>query len=578
MQKIQIIEERHKADLEYQAKMVRRARYDSLTNLYSKDYFIEKTNELLKNNPNKVYTLIRINVENFKLINKVYGQEIGDVVLLKIAEKMRNTINQSGVYGRIYADHFAICYPLTPLEIKQLTALKANYIEIDGQYIRVQVNMGIYINQAHLLDACQLLDYALMAMQNQDASSSKHISFFKESYLATLIKNQEITNEMDSALESGQFHVYLQPQFEIFSNKLVGAEALVRWMHPQKGIISPNQFIPVFENNRFIYKLDNYVFECVCKQLASWQRMGKIIPISVNLSRINLLNPDLLLMIEQNLLKYQIPVEYIHLEITESIYAEDQQELIGIVKQLQERGFVIEMDDFGSGYSSLNMLKDVPVDILKMDIEFFSGETHMERGANIIEAIVNLAHSLDILVIVEGVETIREINFLKSINCHFAQGYFFGKAMSASDFTVVLQENVIAPKTIELVHNNRYENLYWKIEKLNNLMLSEQAILLDYDPNDDYVVFSHIGKDGEIHERGISDYGLNMLKNETIHPNYRLYLKDILLGKKKQKEEVDYLADYLKIGRFEQYHATVYCHFRDNKLNRVIGIIKKCND
>lgn len=404
-QRIKIAEERHKKDVEYQKKMFYQANFDALTGLYNKNYFIEKAAELLEENPDVVYSFFRLNVKKFKMINEIYGQERGDIVLTKIADKLREDIGKEGVYGRVYSDHFAICYPVDEETLRKVRKVKVAHLNCKGQDIRVEINLGVYVNSSHYSDVVQLLDYAQIALQNEEKSNQQNMYFYKDCYMETLLRNQKITNEMENALRDKQFHIFLQPQFDHIEKKLVGAEALIRWFHPVEGMIPPNEFIPVFEGNRFIYKLDVYVCEEVCRLLAKWKEQGKLVPVSVNLSRIDLQNAGLLHMLQSTLEKYSIPIHYLHLEVTESAYVENYEEMLHVIEELREAGFLIEMDDFGSGYSSLNMLKDIPVDIIKLDMRFFGGETHMDKGGNIIETIVNLAHSLGLYVIAEGVET-----------------------------------------------------------------------------------------------------------------------------------------------------------------------------
>lgn len=573
IQKLKIIEERHKVDLEHQKEMFYQAHFDTLTNLYNKDYFIEKANEILKNNPTVVYTFIRIHIEGFKMINEIYGQEKGNIVLQKIANRLRQTIGQEGLYGRFYSDHFAICYPIEREELEQITQSSQYYVNCDGAIIRIQLAFGIYINEQHYTDATRLLDYAQIALQNQKKEHNHHVTFFKESYLEDLIKKQQITNDMEEALRDNQFQVYLQPQYEIISHKLVGAEALIRWIHPTKGMISPMEFIPIFEGNHFIYKIDCFVFETVCKQLAKWRKSGKLIPVSVNLSRIDLQNPDLIPMIKEKIDYYQVSPKYIHLEITESVYTEKHEDIILMITKLQKLGFLIEMDDFGSGYSSLNMLKDVPVDILKLDLQFFSGETHMDKGGDIIRSVVDLAHNLGTLVIAEGVETEREANFLRAIQCRYVQGYLYNKPMPLDEFNVLLQEKTIGEKVLKL-KSKQILNSYWRSEKFNNLLRDNHEYLFDYDPLNDYAIFTYLNDNDELNEKSFNLYSQSIYKNNTIHPDDRQNLQEILEGHN-QIEKIEYQADYRKTGAFIWYEATLHYYFRKGRLSRMIGIIKE---
>lgn len=570
-----LAQERSRMDREYQEKIFYQANFDSLTGLYNKDYFVEKTNEMLRNNPKVVYALLRLNIEKFKMINEIYGQKRGDMVLVRIAEQLRRSIGNEGVYGRMYSDHFLICYPIDEKALRATATNTVGILKCDGQDIRVEVEIGVYFNTKHYTDVLQFIDYAQIALLNKEKSGNDHVHFYKSSYLDTLLLSQRITNEMENALQEGQFQVFFQPQYAFVTNKLVGAEALVRWFHPTAGMIPPSTFIPVFEQNQFIYKLDAFVCEQVCRQLAKWQREGRMIPVSINLSRIDLQNPELIPMLQANLEKYQVPIEYLHLEITESAYVENQKEMLGLIRKLQGMGFVVEMDDFGSGYSALNMLKDVPVDILKLDMKFFSGETHMDKGGRIIESVVNLAHSLGMLVIAEGVETEREANFLRAVNCRIVQGYLYGRPMPLAEFDELMKKSKFGEKAFDLEEESDRSNLYWKMEKYNVLLKQDGILLFDYDPFNDRAHFTVANPDGTLRETKVEHYAEKMAENERVHPDYRETLRQILLSKNNIKREIVYLADYYRTGVYEWVSATAYSYCRDGKFSRIIAIIRK---
>ncbi|MEG2082335.1 MAG: EAL domain-containing protein, partial [Oscillospiraceae bacterium] len=261
-----------------------------------------------------------------------------------------------------------------------------------------------------------------------------------------LLSEQQIVNDMTDSLDNGEFKVFYQPKVDLASGKTVGAEALVRWFHPRKGMISPADFIPIFEKNGFIMKLDTYVWDSVAKQLRIWIDKGmKLIPVSVNVSRIDMYNPQLCESLIALCKKYDLPPNLLELEITESSYTNTTVNLVEITKKLTLAGFTVMMDDFGSGYSSLNMLKDVPVDILKVDLNFLSDRETTGKGASILSSIVRMARWLKMPVVAEGVETREQADFLRSIGCEMAQGFYFAKPMSTEDYEnyLSLQEKTI---------------------------------------------------------------------------------------------------------------------------------------
>ena len=250
---------------------------------------------------------------------------------------------------------------------------------------------------------------------------------------------------MEQALAEEQFVIYLQPKYRIRDNRLAGAEALVRWLHPQWGLQSPAEFIPLFERNGFITKLDQYVWDKACSILREWEDKGyPSIDISVNVSRADIYNADLEKILLHTTEKYHLPVSRLHLEITESAYTENPSQIINTVEHLRNLGFVIEMDDFGSGYSSLNMLNQMPLDILKLDMEFVQSETAKPVNQGILQFIMKLARFMKLNVVAEGVEIKEQLEHLKVIDCDFAQGYYFAKPMPCGDFEKLIKEEMRA--------------------------------------------------------------------------------------------------------------------------------------
>lgn len=442
------MQERLEMKLRYQEEMVHRAKYDELTGIYNYQYFGRKAKEFIDRNPDATYGFFYINIEQFKMINEVYGRRYGDMVLKRIAALMKEQIGAVGVYARNYSDHFTVCYPVDEERLDLGKVRTLYYMECDTYQIRVQLGVGIYLDRKHEIDVGHCIEYAQIALQNGLRSGKGYVNCYRDEYMDRLKISQKITNEMDQALAEGQFQIYLQPQFDHIEGTLVGAEALVRWKHPVEGLISPKDFIPAFEKNGFIGKLDKYVCEEACKLLAKWKKQGIMIPISVNLVRSDLMDQETLPTLLGFLEKYEIPAELLHLEITESVYEESREELLGIVEQFKENGFILEMDDFGSGYSSLNMLRNITVDIIKMDMKFFEEETISDKGGVIVKAVVHLARDLGIPVIAEGVETEEDAQFLRRIGCRIVQGYLYGKPTEVEVFEELLKTKPIGKKDI----------------------------------------------------------------------------------------------------------------------------------
>lgn len=575
-QRLARADERHKADLEYQKQIFRQANFDQMTKLYNQNYFLAKANEVQQENSDMTYVFLRINLRKFSMVNEIYGIATGNMVLQKFAEDLGNAANKRTVYGRLYADQFAVCLPEPDFDADAVEKSCVRFIECNGQKIRMETSIGVYIDRNHIKNAAQALDYAQLALVG-GRDLKEHLCFFQDDFLENMRENQEITNNMEAALKEEEFKVYLQPQYDISTNKLVGAEALVRWYRPLHKIVSPGKFIPVFEANRFIYQLDTYMCERVCRILARWMKQGKMVPISFNLSQIDLDEPELIPMLQGMLDKYRIPPEYLHIEITESAYVDEMNDARHVVEQLRSMGFCIEMDDFGSGYSSLNMLKDIPVDILKMDMKFFDGETHMDKGGNIIEAIVGLAHSLGIQVIAEGVETEREANFLRSVNCNIVQGYLYGRPVPVKEFEASLEDCEIGEKRLAADRLGAAGDLYWKLEKYEILLRSEEVVLLDYDAYLDHGVLTLVDENGKLREEAADDYLEGMQNNSRIHPDYCALLKEKLQGEGQEEETAEYLADYYGIGKYQWFQGVFYHYIRNSSKSRTIVVIRRIN-
>lgn len=437
-------EERLRADAEYQKIMFHQANFDELTDLYNQKYFIEKANELMAANPDKIFRFLWINIKGFRMLNDLYGGEAGDEVLRSMAECLRTCIGGKGVYGRMYADRFAVCIPRDcEIDFADKCIRK---VPFEGKNLRIRVAIGVYEDGQGCRDAARCMNYALIALQSRSAGDASPVSYFNITQLDMMRTKQMITNDMERALEEEQFKVYLQPQYDLKSKQLVGAEALARWVHPEQGMIPPSLFIPVFENNRFIYRLSAYMCDHVCRLLAQWLAEGKAVPVSVNLSQLDLANPKLIPMLLDTLNKYKVPTQYLRLEITESAYADNQQRAIDIIDKLRSLGFRMEIDDFGSGYSSLNMLKEVTVDAVKLDMRFLSKGTNLRRASLIVDFVVQMIHSIGMSVIVEGVETEQDAAFLSDIGCRYVQGYLYGRPMPSDDFAACLAGSTLGEK------------------------------------------------------------------------------------------------------------------------------------
>ncbi len=413
---------------------------DEKTGIYNRAKFIKETDKLLTANPNKKYYLLMWDVDGFKVLNDACGTTEGDRLLACMGEACRKVAMPGAVYGRWEADHFVACVDEETFNTKNIKEQIIDAFDFDNPYFNIQLRLGIYSIEDHYMDVRIMCDRALMALKSTKGSYTRHHAFFDESMRAKLVEERQIVNECSKALETGQFVVYFQPQYDYSTGNLHGAEALIRWVHPKKGIIPPIKFIPIFEKNGYVTKVDEYVWEQVCKLQRKWLDEGiKIVPVSVNVSRVDISGNHLCDYLEGLIEKYQIPKSALRLEITESAYMDNPQLLVSSVKKLQNMGFSVEMDDFGCGYSSLNTLKDVPVDMLKLDMKFLENGSNGDRGGSILSSVVRMSNWLRLPVIAEGVETKTQADYLKSIGCVFMQGYFFARPMPASEYEIVLR-------------------------------------------------------------------------------------------------------------------------------------------
>lgn len=418
-----------------------KAETDSLTGLYNTDTFYERTKERLSGAKPDAYFIAVTDIERFKIINDIHGYDEGDRLIRFIGSALKRLADpHNGLCARLSGDQFACLLPTTIDVEKAFVQPLLDQLEQYPLNTRIAACIGIYHIHDLSLPVFMMCDRARLACISVRGKFNTHVAVFNDIQRTRLLQEHEIVNEMTHALDDHQFHLYIQPKNNLCTGNVIGGEALVRWVHPEKGVLSPGLFIPIFEKNGFITKLDLYILEQTCQTLDRWRKEGKdIIPISVNISRIDFYMPSLVDTICDLCHKYDIPYRYIQLEITESAYFEDMKFVVRQLQLLQERGFSILMDDFGSEYSSLSMLKDAPVDILKLDIRFLRNTGDASRGNKIIRSIVELAKELGIDLIVEGVEDEEQVSFLRSIHCEAVQGFYFSKPLPLSEFETYLE-------------------------------------------------------------------------------------------------------------------------------------------
>lgn len=422
--------------------------HDSLTDLYNRTGFFTRTRELLRGHHDQTFAFVRFDVDNFHLINSFWGEEEGNRFLQFIADEMRRMakLTSPATYGRISADTFCMCIPFDPDFIDRcLEAAKKDLSDYNPNYL-IKSSTGIYVIEDPSESVERMYEWSTLAARECKGKYKTFVSYYKPEMSQKAMLEQTIVHEMQHALDNEQFEVFLQPKYNLETSQPYGAEALIRWRHPEKGLISPGVFIPVFERNGFIDKIDQYMWEKTCQLLRKWIDEGKKpAPISVNVSRVNIYNPNLVALLTGLVRKYGLEPGLLNLELTESVYMDDPELMKKTVIALQKAGFVVMMDDFGSGYSSLNTLKDIPVNVLKIDMNFLSSGTSGGRNQCILASVIRMAGWLSIPVIVEGVETSEEIRFLKSVGCGYVQGYYYARPMPVSEYEQLINSAVQRP-------------------------------------------------------------------------------------------------------------------------------------
>ncbi|MBQ8159807.1 MAG: EAL domain-containing protein, partial [Clostridia bacterium] len=418
--------------------IIRWTERDQLTGLYNREYFYRYAGQFDVYHKDLPTDAIVIDINHFHMINERYGKAFGDELLKRVGERIRLVVQDAGgIVCRREADTFLVYCPHRNKYDDMLDAA-ALMLDTDGKSEnRVRVRMGVYSNVDKTIDIERRFDRAKLAADTVRNNFTRAIGVYDDSLRESEIFAEQLIDDFHTALREKQFLVYYQPKFSIQGDvpALSSAEALVRWKHPTLGMVSPGVFIPVFEQNGLIQALDNYVWQEVARQIRAWRENENIsVPISINVSRIDMYDPHLVdklvELVEQNGLSFS----EILLEVTESAYTGDSEQIIAKVTQLREHGFRIEMDDFGSGYSSLNMISELPIDALKLDMQFIRTAFKERKDTRLLEAVIQLAKTLELPTIAEGVETAEQLMALKGMGCDIVQGYYFSRPLPADEF------------------------------------------------------------------------------------------------------------------------------------------------
>ena len=463
--------------------------YDELTNLYVYSTFCNKVQQFLYENADAAakgeYAIVYFDVQRFKAINDMFGMEKGNSLIMYIGSEIEQILSEEDIGSHIDSDKFVFFTHKSGKALVEMIQNLLNRIELFSCEYKIVCNAGVYITNEESLSTNAMVDRAILAHSAIKGGYTVRCNIYNEEMRKQLLTEQDIVSNMGKALEDKEFVLYYQPQFDHSNGSLVGTEALVRWIHPERGIISPGIFIPIFEKTGFITNLDLYVFEQVCVFLRKQLDQGKtVVPISSNFSRYDIFMTNFVEVLENIRQKYNIPVNLLRVEITESAVIGGSRETNDIVHQLHNKGYIVEMDDFGSGYSSLNVLKDIDLDIIKLDLRFLSEETDNNRGGTIISSVIRMAKWLSMPVIAEGVETIEQADFLRSIGCDYIQGYLYSKPVPESEYETLLSQSHIEA-TVPPMHLIETLNAcnFWDPKSQETLIFSNYvgaAAIFDY--------------------------------------------------------------------------------------------------
>ncbi len=427
-------------EMKIKAEMEYRADYDSMTGLYNSETFYKKAAAILEDHPDDKYVIISIDVDRFRLINDRYGIEAGNRTLETVGKTIREVSPKDSIAKRYQGDVFSVLlrYDTDQNLVQYMSKLSESVRNARVIPMTISLTYGIYKVGDRDIPVRLMCDRARAVKKQIKGSALTNYAVYDDVIRLKMREQAEIEEEMNAALENNEFVMFLQPQIDLATRKLIGAEALVRWKHPIKGILVPAQFLALFESNGFITKMDMFIWELACKYIRDLQDRDIYLPISVNISRVHIGNTNLSDILMGLVEKYGIEPRYLELEITENLFMEDVEELFAEMSTLKKCGFSIMMDDFGSGYSSLNMLRNAPVDTLKIDRFFLDEIMSTDRGKIIVEASVRMAKQLGLQVIAEGVETQEQLDFLASIGCDTVQGYYYSKPIPPEEFEVFM--------------------------------------------------------------------------------------------------------------------------------------------
>lgn len=415
--------------------------HDKLTRILNWDGFCRSVRSLFSANPGERFVILSANIQNFKLVNSLFGRNIGDAVLIEIADILKEFCGEKGVVGRTGGDGFSICMLKTE-DLEKRLLIRINQIRslIDSPSYHLNIHFGIYDVVNPNLPVSIMSDRAYMALQTIRGNREKNAAWFDEKMLQNVLHEQKVISDFENNLRSGQFVIYLQPQVDQ-NGEIAGAECLVRWLLPNGTMVPPFEFIGILEQSDLIATLDRYVWELAAKQLSLWKETEyKEMYLSINVSPQDFYYIDVTETLTELCKKYRIEPKMLHVEITETAVADETQNNKAAIELLQKNGFIVEIDDFGKGSSSLSLLKDIKADVLKIDMGFLRQSENSTRGNIILASVIDMAKRLNMEVISEGVETEVQLKSLTELGCNMFQGYYFSKPIPVAAFEEMVKD------------------------------------------------------------------------------------------------------------------------------------------
>ena len=415
----------------------------ALTAIARKEDFLQHLQDFLDTHKTEKWCVAAIDVEHFRLYNELYGTEQGNALLNTLASHLLDYQKTSGrPVGYWGNDDFFLCLPDDRVQQQDIVITLQTCVSPNHQDVTFFLALGLCpVSEHPEADAAALCNYAQIAVMNPDHSGSG-IHRFAPAMLDSLKAQQQLLSELEHALDNHEFTFFLQPKCNSMTRAIVGMEALVRWNHPTRGCVPPSEFMPLLESTGLVTQLDQYIWESVCKTLHKWQESGSnLVPVSVNVSVVDIVNLDVPQIFSNLVEKYQLEPKLLLAEITETMLAENASLMENTIQGLHRKGFSVMMDDFGSGYSSLNMLKDTNVDAIKLDMKLIDmNQQNRSKGVQIVESVVDMAHRLNLPIIAEGVETPEQVSMLQAADCLYTQGYYFYKPMPVENAEALLAQ------------------------------------------------------------------------------------------------------------------------------------------